>query len=318
MTPINRTSLIQRLPSVRGVYTAAAPLNNMTWFRVGGPAEVLFRPADRGDLVDFLQACPADVPVTVIGVGSNLLVRDGGIPGVTIRLGRGFADFEVLETDGETLIRAGAGLSDVKLSMKARDAGLSGLEFLRGVPGSVGGALRMNAGAYGSEIRDVLVAARWIDGTGWLGGSAVEELTFSYRHCAAPDDLIFVEALFRVTPDDRDAIDQRMKQVSADRNLSQPVTSSTGGSTFANPPGGKAWELIDAAGCRGLVIGDAQVSEQHCNFLINRGQATAADLETLGDTVRQRVRETSGVELRWEIRRIGVHATSDDSSGGRS
>lgn len=318
MNPIARNSLIDRLPPVRGSYTAGAPLRDMTWFRVGGPAEVLFRPADRGDLTDFLQARPGDVPVTVIGVGSNLLVRDGGIPGVVIRLGRGFADFEVVEADGESLIRAGAGLSDVKLSMKARDAGLSGLEFLRGVPGSVGGAVRMNAGAYGREIRDVLIAARWIDGKGWMGGSSADELGFSYRHCAAADDVIFVEALFRVTPDDRNAIDQRMKQVSADRNLSQPVTSSTGGSTFANPAGAKAWELIDAAGCRGLVIGDAQVSEQHCNFLINRGRATAADLETLGDTVRQRVLETSGIELRWEIRRIGVHGPSADTTGGQA
>ncbi len=316
MTPITRNNLIDRLPSVSGRYVVDAPLRDLTWFRVGGPAEVLFRPADRQDLVDFLQACPDDVPVTVIGVGSNLLVRDGGIPGVTIRLGRGFADFEVIAADGETLIRAGAGLSDVKLSMMARDAGLSGLEFLRGVPGSVGGALRMNAGAYGSEIKDVLVAARWIDAGGNIGSSLTADLGFGYRHCGAPDDVIFIEALFRVTPADRDAIAQRMQQVSADRNLSQPVTSSTGGSTFANPPGARAWELIDAAGCRGLVVGDAQVSEQHCNFLINRGNATAADLETLGDTVRRRVLETSGVTLRWEIRRIGIHATSADRIGG--
>ncbi|MDF1722682.1 MAG: UDP-N-acetylmuramate dehydrogenase [Minwuia sp.] len=318
MTPIIQENLVDRLPPVRGSYTVAAPLKDMTWFRVGGPAEVLYRPSDRDDLTGFLKACPAGTPLTVIGVGSNLLVRDGGIPGVVIRLGRGFADFELIEADGETLIRAGAGLSDVKLSMKARDAGLSGLEFLRGVPGSVGGAIRMNAGAYGREIKEVLVTARWIDSSGVMGGSTVEELGFSYRHCAAPDDVIFVEALFRAIPGDRAEINRRMKQISADRTLSQPVTSSTGGSTFANPPGAKAWELIDAAGCRGLIVGDAQVSEQHCNFLINRGKATAADLETLGETVRQRVLETSGVSLKWEIRRIGVPDPQAGSLGDRT
>nr|WP_281016296.1 MULTISPECIES: UDP-N-acetylmuramate dehydrogenase [unclassified Minwuia] len=306
MTPIPRNDLISRLPDVRGSYTADAPLSALTWFRVGGPAEVLFRPADQADLMAFLAAKPTDVPVTVIGVGSNLLVRDGGVPGVVIRLGRGFSDFEVIRSEGTVAIRAGAGLSDVNLSMKARDAGLSGLEFLRGVPGTVGGALRMNAGAYGAEVKDVLVSARWIDAAGEMQESSVTELGFGYRHCAAPSDAIFVDALFRTVPGKRENIDARMKEISAARNLSQPVKSSTGGSTFANPPGAKAWELIDAAGCRGLVVGDAQVSEQHCNFLINRGNATAADLETLGETVRRRVAETSGVELHWEIRRIGV------------
>ncbi|GJL87922.1 MAG: UDP-N-acetylenolpyruvoylglucosamine reductase [Minwuia thermotolerans] len=306
MTPIPRNEMISRLPDVRGSYTADAPLSSLTWFRVGGPAEVLFRPADRADLMAFLAAKPTDVPVTAIGVGSNLLVRDGGVPGVVIRLGRGFSDFEVIRADGTVLIRAGAGLSDVNLSVKARDAGLSGLEFLRGVPGTVGGALRMNAGAYGAEVKDVLVSARWIDAAGRMQESSAAELGFSYRHCSAPSDAIFVDALFRTVPGDREAIDARMKEISAARNLSQPVKSSTGGSTFANPPGAKAWELIDAAGCRGLVMGDAQVSEQHCNFLINRGNATAADLEALGETVRRRVAETSGVELHWEIRRIGV------------
>ncbi len=311
MTPISRHDLVGRLPEVRGSYTANAPLSALTWFRVGGPAEVLFRPADTDDLVAFLRARPADVPVTVIGVGSNLLVRDGGVPGVVIRLGRGSAAFEVIRSEAETLIRAGAGLSDVNLSVKARDTGLSGLEFLRGVPGTVGGALRMNAGAYGAEVKDVLVSARWIDAGGAIHESSAHELGFGYRHCAAPADAIFVDGLFRVQPGERDAIDARMKQISEARNLSQPVKSSTGGSTFANPPGRKAWELIDAAGCRGLVVGDAQVSEQHCNFLINRGNATAADLETLGETVRRRVAETSGVEMHWEIRRIGVPAGGD-------
>ena len=306
MTPIPRNDLIARLPEVRGSYTANAPLNSLTWFRVGGPAEVLFRPADCADLVEFLAMKPADVSVTVIGVGSNLLVRDGGVRGVVIRLGRGFTGFEVIRQEGAIQIRAGAGLSDVNLSMKARDAGLSGLEFLRGVPGTVGGALRMNAGAYGSEVKDVLVSARWITALGEMRESTAAELGFGYRHCSAPADAIFVDALFRAVPGDPETIDARMKEISAARNLSQPVKSSTGGSTFANPPGRKAWELIDAAGCRGLVVGDAQVSEQHCNFLINRGNATAADLETLGETVRRRVFETSGVGLHWEIRRIGT------------
>jgi len=306
MTPIEYPDLLPRLPQVRGSYTADAPLRDLTWFRVGGPAEVLFRPADRDDLMAFLAAKPADVPVTVIGVGSNLLVRDGGVPGVVIRLGRGFADFEVVEGSDMPLIRAGAGLSDINLSVKAREAGLSGLEFLRGVPGSVGGAIRMNAGAYGTEIRDVLVAARWLDPAGGLHGATVDVLGFGYRHCSAPDDAIFVEALFQAVPGDSAAIDARMKEISAARTLSQPVKSSTGGSTFANPPGHKAWELIDAAGCRGLIVGDAQVSEQHCNFLVNRGNASALDLETLGETVRRRVAETAGVELHWEIRIIGT------------
>lgn len=326
MTPIVNNELIGRLPENCGAYIANAPLRDLTWFRVGGPAEVLYRPRDIDDLMIFMAHRPKDVPVTVLGVGSNLLVRDGGVPGIVIRLGRGFSGFELvdgasLDSDirfrtvdlapGAKVIRAGAGLSDVSLAMKARDAGVAGLEFLRGIPGTVGGAVRMNAGAYGREMKDVLLAVRWIDDRGILRWNSIGELEMGYRSSAFPEIAIITEALFRAEPGERDAIDARMKQISEARNLSQPVKSSTGGSTFANPPGARAWELIDAAGCRGLVVGDAQVSEQHCNFLINRGNATAADLETLGETVRRRVAESSGVELHWEIRRIGVPAGGD-------
>lgn len=297
-------SLIDRLPPVRGSYTANAPMKDLTWFRVGGPAEVLFRPADLADLRTFLELRPADVPVTVIGVGSNLLVRDGGIPGVVIRLGRAFAE---VRAEGTRVI-AGGGCSDVRVSTAARDAGIAGLEFLRGIPGTVGGAVRMNAGAYGAEIRNVLVEASWVDGRGGLHRSLNAALGFGYRHSDLPDDAIVIEAVLEGAPGDRAAIRRRMEEISAERGTTQPVKTSTGGSTFANPPGAKAWELIDRAGCRGLVVGDAQVSEQHCNFLINRGNATAADLERLGETVRERVKAATGVELRWEIRRIGVEA----------
>lgn len=292
---------LDRLPSVRGALVPSAPMANMTWFRVGGPAEVLFRPEDVDDLAEFLQGCPVDIPLTVIGVGSNLLVRDGGIDGVVIKLGRQFA---YTKTEGTELV-AGAIASDVNVALTACEAGIAGLEFLRGVPGTIGGAVRMNAGAYGAEVKDVLVSARALDRQGRLHDVSVNELGFDYRHCSAPKDWIFTEATFRGTAGDPDEIQARMGKISTERSGSQPVKSRTGGSTFKNPDTARAWELIDQAGCRGLVIGDAQVSEQHCNFLINRGDATADDLETLGDTVRQRVMETSGVDLHWEIRRIG-------------
>lgn len=300
------TSLIDRLPAVRGEYVENAPMKDLTWFRVGGPAEVLFRPEDLDDLMVFMAYRPSDVPLTFVGAGANLLVRDGGIPGVVIRLGKGFRQIE----DDPRGLRVGAGCTNVSVAMRARDRELKGYEFLRGVPGTIGGALRMNAGAYGQEMKDIVLAARWIDGGGILRWSEVGELGFGYRHCGLPDDGIFVEAILRAEKGDGDAIRRRMDEISAERNTTQPVKTSTGGSTFANPPGQKAWELIDRAGCRGLVVGDAQVSEQHCNFLINRGNATAADLETLGETVRERVLADSGVELRWEIRRIGVEAPS--------
>jgi UDP-N-acetylmuramate dehydrogenase len=296
--------LIDRLPEVRGSYMTNAPLKDLTWFRVGGPAEVLFRPADLEDLRDFLEARPADVPFTIIGAGANLLARDGGIPGVTIRLGRGFGRIE----DSHAGLRVGAGSSNVSVALRARDRGLAGYEFLRGVPGSIGGALRMNAGAYGQEMKDLVLTATTVGPDGAVHDWNVGELGYGYRHCDLPDDHIFVEALLRAEPGDREAITTRMAEISAERTTTQPVKSSTGGSTFANPDGHKAWKLVDAAGCRGLIIGDAQVSEQHCNFLINRGNATADDLERLGDTVRARVLQQSGIELRWEIRRVGVPA----------
>jgi len=296
--------LIERLPPVRGRLTPDANIARSTWFRVGGAAEVLFEPADRDDLSAFLAARPDDAPVTVIGVGSNLLIRDGGIPGVTIRLGRAFAAISV----SRTRVTAGAGAVDINVARAARDAGLGGMEFLSGIPGTVGGAVRMNAGAYGGEVADVLLEAEAVDGTGAVRHVAATELGFAYRHCSAPEDWIFTEAVFEGRPDDGAAIAARMADIATARGDSQPIRTRTGGSTFKNPPDARAWELIEAAGCRGLMVGGARVSDVHCNFLINTGTATAADLETLGETVRRRVAERCGVALEWEIRRIGVPA----------
>jgi UDP-N-acetylmuramate dehydrogenase len=297
-------SLIARLPAVRGRYTENAPLGPVTWFRVGGPAEVMFRPVDAADLAGFLAGKPADVPVIVLGVGSNLLVRDGGVPGVVVRLGRGFAG---IETEGDE-VRVGAGALDVNVALVAGGAGIAGLEFLSGVPGTIGGALRMNAGAYGAETKDVVVGARAVDPVGRVRDLDPEDLGFGYRCCAVPRDWIFVSARLRGRLGDRAAIARRTEEIRTAREQTQPIRSRTGGSTFANPPGAKAWELIERAGCRGLTRGGAQVSEKHCNFLINTGNATAADLEALGEEVRRRVFETSGVRLEWEIQRIGVAA----------
>ena len=293
--------LIARLPRVRGRLSANAPLAQVTWFRVGGPAEVLFRPADPDDLAEFLARKPSDVPVTVIGVASNLLVRDGGVPGVVVRLGRSFVE---IATEGAT-VAAGAGALDLNVALAAGMAGIAGLEFMSGIPGTVGGGLRMNAGAYGAEFKDVLIDAEALDGKGRRHVLACAELGLSYRHCDAPEDWIFIGARFRGEPGDRDAIGRRMEEIQAAREATQPIRARTGGSTFANPPGEKAWELIDRAGCRGLKRGGAMVSEQHTNFLINTGTATAADIEGLGEDVRRRVREATGIQLRWEIRRIG-------------
>ena len=304
---LQRNHLIDRLPPVRGRLSADAPLGPTTWFRVGGPAEVLFKPADAEDLAAFLAGCPAEVPVTVIGVGSNLLVRDGGVAGVVVRLARGFA--EVTCADG--LVTAGAAALDLNVALSARDAGLAGLEFLSGIPGTVGGALRMNAGAYGREVGDVLLEAAAVDRAGRLHRVPAAGLGLTYRHSAAPEGWIFTEAVFRGEPGDPAVIGARIEEIARLRADSQPVRARTGGSTFANPPGAKAWELIDRAGCRGLRHGGAQVSEKHCNFLINTGDATAADLEALGEEVRRRVRETSGVTLEWEIRRIGLPAEGE-------
>lgn len=295
-------SLIARLPAVRGKLRAAAELAKTNWFGVGGPAEVLFRPADAEDLGAFLNAKPADVAVTVLGVGSNVIVRDGGVDGVVVKLGGTFADATI---KGDC-IHAGAGALDVHVSQLAQQHGLAGLEFLSGIPGTIGGALRMNAGAYGREINDVLVSAQAIDLQGNLHTLSREELRFTYRRCnGVPEGWIFTSALLRGEPGDKDAIAIRMKKIADERGASQPIKSRTGGSTFKNPDGHKAWQLVDAAGCRGLTIGGAQMSELHCNFMLNTGEASAADLETLGEEVIRRVREHAGVTLEWEIKRIG-------------
>lgn len=296
--------LIERLPPVRGRLSANAPLAQITWFRAGGAAEVMFRPADPDDLASFLAALPRDVPVTVIGVASNLLVRDGGVRGVVVRLGRGFAEV----TTESTIVSAGAGALDLNVALCAGQAGIGGLEFMSGIPGTVGGGLRMNAGAYGRELKDVLIACEAVDREGRRHRMAAAEMGLSYRHCSVPEDYIFVGAQFlgeRAAPV---VISKRMAEIQKAREASQPIRARTGGSTFANPPGRKAWQLIADAGCRGLRIGGAQVSEQHANFLINTGAATAADIEALGEEVRRRVRETSGITLDWEIRRIGEPA----------
>jgi UDP-N-acetylmuramate dehydrogenase len=299
---ISRLRLIDRLPAVRGELTADASLAAYTWFRVGGPADVLFQPADRDDLLEFLAAKPADVPVTMIGVGSNLLVRDGGVRGVVIRLGRPFAQ---IERAGDEMLRVGAGAIDPAVSAFARDLGLAGLEFLTGVPGTIGGALRMNAGAYGGDMQAITVSATLVDAKGEIKQLTAEEIGFSYRHTEVPEDWIFVECTLRGHIGESAEIAAKMAAIRAAREDTQPLRTRTGGSTFANPPDNSAWKLIDEAGCRGLKVGGAQVSEKHCNFLLNLGDATAADIETLGEEVRARVHATSGVDLRWEIRRIG-------------
>ena len=291
------------MPSLRGRLLANEPLAPLTWFRVGGPAQVLFMPEDEADLAYFLGKLPADIPVMVVGLGSNLIVRDGGVPGVVIRLGRGFGNVKV--EPGER-IRAGTAVPDVKVSRTAQEASIAGLAFFRGIPGAIGGALRMNGGAYGRETKDALIEARGVDRAGRVRVFKNADMHYTYRHCGAPDDIIFTEALFQGSPGDAKTIAAEMDKITESREATQPIKSRTGGSTFKNPPGHKAWQLIDAAGCRGFKVGDAQVSEMHCNFLINLGGATAADIETLGETVRQRVKETSGVTLEWEIKRIGV------------
>jgi UDP-N-acetylmuramate dehydrogenase len=298
------SSLKTQLPDLRGRLIANQPLAELTWFRVGGPAQLLFMPEDEADLSYFLKNLPAEIAVTVIGLGSNLIVRDGGVEGAVIRLGRGFNEIAI---EG-TRIRAGAAVPDVKIARAAHEAGIAGLSFLRGIPGGIGGALRMNGGAYGRETKDALVEARAIDRQGRIHALNNADMHYAYRHCGAPDDYIFTQAVFTGIRGDPAAIAVEMEKITEAREATQPVKSRTGGSTFKNPPGHKAWQLIDSAGCRGLRIGNAQVSEMHCNFLINLGNATAADIETLGETVRQRVKDKSGVDLEWEIKRIGVRA----------
>jgi UDP-N-acetylmuramate dehydrogenase len=290
------------LPPVRGTYTENAPLKDLVWFRAGGNAEILFRPADVDDLATFLAAKNADTRVSVIGVGSNLLVRDGGIPGVVVRLPGALGKMSV----ESNRIRVGGAALDAAVARQAAEAGIAGLEFLRGIPGTVGGALRMNAGCYGREIKDILVEATAIDGQGNKHILKPADFDFAYRKANVPDDYIFVEAVFEGEKGDPAEIKARMNALVEQRESTQPVKSKTGGSTFKNPPGHKSWQLIDEAGCRGLARGAAQVSEKHCNFLINTGDATAADIEGLGEDVRARVKAKFGVELEWEIKRVGV------------
>jgi UDP-N-acetylmuramate dehydrogenase len=292
------------MPDLRGRLLAAQPLKELTWFRVGGPAQAFFMPDGEDDLAYFMAHLPPEIPVMTLGLGSNLIVRDKGVPGVVIRLGRGFNEVKV---EGERII-AGTAMPDVKVSRAAQEAGLAGLAFYRGIPGSIGGALRMNGGAYGRETKDALVEARAVDRAGKIHVMSNADMHFTYRHCGVPDDFIFTQAIFAGTPGDQAAIAAEMDQITQSRERTQPVKSRTGGSTFKNPPGRKAWQLIDAAGCRGLSLGDAQVSELHCNFLINRGTAKAKDIEDLGERIRARVLENSGVTLEWEIKRIGVAA----------
>ncbi|WP_422641768.1 UDP-N-acetylmuramate dehydrogenase [Zavarzinia sp.] len=306
MTAPVTATLIERLPPLKGRVSPGAPLAGVTWFQVGGPAEVMVRPRDLEDLVTLLRGRPEGVPLLTLGVGSNLLVRDGGLGGIVLRLGRGFAGIAVEEG---ARLRVGAAALDLNVSLVARDAGITGLEFLRGIPGTIGGAFRTNAGAYGAELADVLVEATVVDGAGEIRTLGPEAFHFSYRHSDFPADWIVTEAVLQGRPGDIAAIAARMDEIAAAREAAQPVRSRTGGSTFKNPQGHKAWELIDAAGCRGLRRGGAVVSPLHCNFLINEGAASAADIEGLGEDVRRRVFETSGVTLEWEIMRLGRHGS---------
>jgi UDP-N-acetylmuramate dehydrogenase len=294
---------IATMPKVRGRLTPNAPLAPLVWFKSGGNAEWLFEPADAQDLTSFLRDLDPDVPVMALGLGSNLIVRDGGVPGVVIRLGKAFAKID--QIDGVTL-RCGGGASGILVSSTARDSGIAGLEFLRGIPGTVGGFVRMNGGAYGREVKDILVSARLVLRSGELVDWPVEKLGYTYRHSDVPEDAVVVEATFCGSPGKPEAIGAEMDAIARAREESQPLRSRTGGSTFKNPPGHKAWALVDAAGCRGLTIGGAQVSEKHCNFLLNLGSATSADIEALGEEVRRRVSATSNMLLEWEIQRVGT------------
>ena len=313
MTFSDRTSELRAtLPELRGRLTANAPMADITWFRAGGAAEILFSPADESDLAYFIGKKPKDMPVFVIGLGSNLLVRDGGVPGVVIRLGRAFGD---VKAESDHRVRAGTIVPDVKVARAAADAGIDGLAFYRGIPGSIGGALRMNAGAHGGETKDILIEARAIDPTGKIHVLSNADMGFTYRHCAIPSDWIFTQALYQGTPGEPAEILKKMDEVAAYREANQPIKDRTGGSTFKNPPGHSSWKLIDAAGCRGLRVGGAKVSEMHCNFLINDQNASGEDIETLGETVRARVKAHSGITLEWEIIRLGQalpgHAIGD-------
>ncbi len=287
---------------VRGKLTPQAPLAPLVWFKSGGVAEWLFEPKDMVDLQAFLRDLDPSVPVMALGLGSNMIVRDGGVPGVVVRLGKAFARVERVD---EVTLRCGGGASGILVSSTARDAGIAGVEFLRSIPGTVGGFVRMNGGAYGGEVKDILVDCDVVLRSGELITLGVAQLGYTYRHSELPDGAIVVSAQFRGHPGEPGAIQAEMDRISASREASQPLRSKTGGSTFKNPEGHKAWQLVDEAGCRGLTIGGAQVSEKHTNFLINTGTATSAEIEALGEEVRRRVRENSGVELEWEIQRVG-------------
>ena len=292
------------LPKLEGVAERGGGLADFIWFRTGGPAEWLVRPKDEADLGQFLSELDQGVPVTPIGVGSNLIVRDGGVGGVVVRLPKSFAKVTI---ESGNRVRAGGGAMGITVASAARDAGIAGLEFLRGIPGTTGGAVRMNAGAYGREVKDILVEARLVLRDGTIETWPLDRLGYSYRHSAVPDGAVVVEALFQGVPGDVQAIGAEMDRIAAEREASQPLRSRTGGSTFKNPPGHKAWALIDASGCRGLRIGNAQVSEKHCNFLLNLGNATSAQIEELGEEVRRRVMERTNILLEWEIQRIGSY-----------
>jgi UDP-N-acetylmuramate dehydrogenase len=292
------------LPQLEGSAERGGSLASFIWFRTGGPAEWLVRPKDEADLARFLAELPNEVPVTPIGVGSNLIVRDGGVDGVVVRLPKSFADVTI---EPGNKVRAGGAAMGITVASAARDAGVAGLEFLRGIPGTVGGAVRMNAGAYGREVKDVLVEARVVLRDGSAETWPLDKLGYTYRHSDVPEGAVVVEALFKGTPGDSATIGAEMDRIAAEREASQPLRSRTGGSTFKNPPGHKAWALIDSAGCRGLRVGDAQVSEKHCNFLLNLGNATSAEIEDLGEEVRRRVMDKTNILLEWEIQRIGSY-----------
>jgi UDP-N-acetylmuramate dehydrogenase len=302
---LKREHLIDHLPPTRGRLDADAPLGLQTWFGTGGNAEVLFKPEDRDDLASFLKGMPEGVPITVIGIGSNVLIRDGGVDGVVIRLGKAFGNAASIGLE----VHCGAAALDANVARVAQQAGIAGLEFLVGIPGSIGGAIVMNAGAYGQEVKDIFVSAEAVDLKGTVHVVDSNTLAFGYRQSATPRDWIFTSAVLRGQPGNPDLIEARMNEIRASRDDAQPLKTRTGGSTFKNPPGHKAWELIDKAGCRGLKRGGAMVSVKHCNFLINIGNATAADIEELGDEVRSRVMEACGVELQWEIKRLGRKAS---------
>ncbi len=302
MSEPEAVELPEYLKGLRGRIRPRAVLAKRCWFQVGGEADFLFTPEDVEDLKQFQWQVPLHVPVFILGVGSNLLIRDGGVDGIVLRLGRGFTGIDILH--GHKMV-VGAAALDTNVALVAREHGIGGLEFLSGIPGTIGGALAMNAGAYGREIKDVLVEAEYVDREGKVHIVTPEALDMKYRHTDVPDDAVFTRAVLQGVPDEVEAIASRMQHISHEREKTQPVHTRTGGSTFKNPAGYKAWQLIDEAGCRGLAIGGAQVSELHCNFLINHGGATAAELETLGEEVRRRVREHSGLMLNWEIMRVG-------------